>query len=179
MLHKLACEAALPVNEALVQFANRQKLILAAPFAVSVCESPPTVFVSTASVDSCYNLWLSLPIPDYPQLAVLSRQLKDRCPEVQKDAPVSIKLATGPKSFYLPTWILNLWPRLRSITAYTRAWATAKAQLQQLSLSLGNTKDLSLELLSRLSTISLDSFVSNLTPFRTSFIPDLICDAWL
>jgi hypothetical protein len=105
--------------------------------------------------------------------------LSQKLGESHPNTSLSIAISYASQTFCLPPWVLKLWPCLHTIISHCWSWAKAKTMLLQLSNTAGGCKDLAQDMLNQLSMIPVDSTIPALTPFRTSDLPDLLCDTWL
>lgn len=132
------------------------------------------------TLDTSYNAWLALPVPEPGQLSQLRQQLAEAATESSALTLFqSLKTFYESRPIYVPVYILNLWPRLHSIIQYCRTWATANSTLIELVQSNGMCQSPASQLLARLSVLSIDTPLPALLHFRTSNLPVLLGNAWL
>ncbi|KEP45298.1 hypothetical protein V565_290610, partial [Rhizoctonia solani 123E] len=175
-LELLNTEALLSVNLAVARFTHT----VAPPASgdLYIAYNAANLFASTPVFKADYNLWLSIPVPSAPQLTTLREALATaicKSPTTQ----FSIAIVSGLHTVYAPTWVLNLWPRLRTLIQHSKAWLKASDLLEKCTGSDGTMQRLALELVSRLTSLPLDSPIPGFSYLQTSDLPDLLCNEWL
>ncbi|CEL59119.1 hypothetical protein RSOLAG1IB_12252 [Rhizoctonia solani AG-1 IB] len=176
ILSKLSLEATVPVTLALTRFAHAPT----PPKARFVCVSfsPPTNLQSTNTIESCYDLWRALPVPNAGQLTELRHNLSNLSTTSVSNPPLSLELVYASHKIRIPLWSLDLWPTLQSHINICRLWDSAKNRLIEL-VSKDNNAGLATQLLDQIANLPVNVQLPNLPLFRTSYIPDLIQDSWL
>ncbi|KDN36468.1 hypothetical protein RSAG8_10806, partial [Rhizoctonia solani AG-8 WAC10335] len=177
ILSKLSLEAILPVPLAITRFAH-------APTPpksrfVWLSFSPPTILQSASTIDTCYNLWLALPVPDSQQLSQLRQDLSSTTADtIATVSPLSLELVYASHTIRLPLWPLNLWPTLQSLIKYSQSWDSARKRLFEL-VATNTYREQATRLLDQLTELHMNAEIPGLPSFRTAYIPDLIRDSWL
>jgi hypothetical protein len=178
VLERLNLEATLPVDLAIARFAHTS--LLPKSVTVLLCSLPPSIFISLDTLNICYNLWLSFPVPSSYQLSQLRQTLDVTNSNSSPSNPLlSLNISYMSHNVYAPTWVLSIWPQLDSIMVCSQAWGTARSALVTIASAPGMNQMLAHEILGRLSVLPVDSTIQMLAPFRTSHLPELLCDDWL
>ncbi|KAG8792735.1 hypothetical protein FRC12_005028 [Ceratobasidium sp. 428] len=181
VVERLQLEATQTVETAVARFIN----IPSPPETqfITISNTSPTVFTSLDILNKSLDFFFTLPSPSPSQLAEVRELLGQASSQHPPMTPMSLCVTTLESScrVYLPTWIVQIWPRLHSFIQLALAWDKAILSLIELSDSSDNAGSLALLLLNRVLALSFDSPTPNsvLQHIRTSHLPTLIQTSWL
>jgi hypothetical protein len=134
--------------------------------------------MSSSTIDTCYNLWLAIPVPSLQHLSQLRQEISNSSVSSLSGPPLSLELIYASHTIRLPLWSLNLWPTLRSLIACCQAWDSARHRLIDLAAT-NCYREKAVHFLDRLTQLPVNAEILDLAQFRTAYIPNLLCDSWL
>lgn len=92
---------------------------------------PPTLFLGPEDFSQSYTIWITLLVPNTVQVANIRQEL---ALSAKNGTPAqSLDLSCASHHLRSPVWILEHWPRLRTLVAHTRDWAESMLWLDNIA----------------------------------------------
>ncbi|KAG9085676.1 hypothetical protein FRC06_003501, partial [Ceratobasidium sp. 370] len=143
---------------------------------IHLSDIPATLFTSPDNIDSSFDIWLQIPIPNVLHRSDI-RQALAKALEELPDPEISLEVTYASHQVYLPIWILDLWPGLGTLVSHCHEWASARSNLFHIASTSLETDSLVQELryqrgsaVSRHRILPLDIMISEGT-VRELLIP--------
>ncbi|QRV96744.1 Ulp1 protease family, carboxy-terminal catalytic domain protein [Ceratobasidium sp. AG-Ba] len=175
VLNRINLASSLPVSSALSKFAYS---LSSSSNYIQLSDTPASLFTSHNDIDSSFNVWIQIPIPNVLQRSNIHQAIT-RASDEFPGLEISLEVTYNSLVTYLPLWIMDLWPALGTLVFHCREWASARSHLLHIASPGAETGRLAQEILQELDFIPVNATVPSLNPFRSSHVPEVIMDTWL